>query len=92
MIHFNFCIFFQILSKLLHCVGSGWQLGSRFFFFFHGALRPHKPYGLLGTGEEWDREREPGSTSLFTQLLSSKMYPELSSFMVLYMHRNRRAY
>ena len=21
-------------------------------FFFHGALRPQKPYGLLGTGEE----------------------------------------
>ena len=25
-------------------------------FFFHGALRPQKPYGLLGTGEEWDKE------------------------------------
>ena len=24
--------------------------------FFRGALRPQKPYGLLGTGEEWDRE------------------------------------
>ena len=23
---------------------------------FHGALRPQKPYGLLGTGEVWDRE------------------------------------
>ena len=22
-----------------------------FFFFFHGVLRPQKPYGLLGTGE-----------------------------------------
>ena len=40
--------------------------------FFHGALRPQKPYGLLGTGEEWDGEREPRpTTSLFTQLLSS---------------------
>ena len=25
------------------------------FYSFHGALRPQKPYGLLGTGEEWDR-------------------------------------
>ena len=24
--------------------------------FFRGALRPQKWYGLLGTGEEWDRE------------------------------------
>ena len=23
---------------------------------FHGALRPQKPSGLLGTGEVWDRE------------------------------------
>ena len=27
-------------------------------FFFRGALRPQKRYGLSGTGEEWDRERE----------------------------------
>ena len=25
---------------------------SLFFVFFHGALRPQKPYGLLGTGKE----------------------------------------
>ena len=37
--------------------------------FFHGALRPQKPYGLLGVGEEWDRNRP---TSLFTQLLRSE--------------------
>ena len=27
-----------------------------FLLFFHGALRPQKPYSLLGTGEEWDGE------------------------------------
>ena len=27
--------------------------------FFHGTLCPQKPQGLLGTGEEWDRECEP---------------------------------
>ena len=36
---------------------------------FHGALRSQKlPYGLLGTGEERDREWEPRPISLFTQL------------------------
>ena len=28
-------------------------------FFFHGALRPQKPYGLSGTGEEWDSPGPP---------------------------------
>ena len=41
------------------------------FFFLLWCLRPQKPYGLLGTGEEWDRECEPRPASLFTQLLSS---------------------
>ena len=27
-----------------------------FLVFFRGALRSQKPYGLLGTGEQWDRE------------------------------------
>jgi len=40
-------------------------------FVFRAALRPQKPYGLLGTGEEWDRGWEPRPTSLFTQLLRS---------------------
>ena len=31
-------------------------------FFFRGVLRSQKPYGLLGTGEERDRERQPGPT------------------------------
>jgi len=35
-------------------------LGTRtsliIFFFFHGPLRPQKPYSLLRTAEEWDRE------------------------------------
>ena len=39
-------------------------------------VSPQKPYGLLGTGEEWDREPRP--TSLFTLLLSSRfLWPEL---------------
>ena len=25
--------------------------------FFHGALRPRKPQGLLGTGRQWGEER-----------------------------------
>ena len=37
---------------------------------FHGALRPQKPYGLLGTGEDWVRGWKPRPISLFTQLLS----------------------
>ena len=28
-----------------------------FSSFFHGALRPQKPYGLLGTGEGWEAGR-----------------------------------
>ena len=27
-----------------------------FLLFFHGTLRLQIPYGLLGTGEEWDGE------------------------------------
>ena len=42
---------------------------SEIFFFFRGALRPQKAYGLLGTAEEWNREcRELRPTSVFTQL------------------------
>ena len=26
------------------------------FFFFYGGSPPQRPYGLLGTGEEWGRE------------------------------------
>ena len=29
------------------------SLVSLFFFLSHGALRPQKPQGLLGTGAEW---------------------------------------
>ena len=46
------------------------------YFFFHGALRPQKPYGLLGSGDEWDWEWQPKPISLFTtQLLSSEPSP-----------------
>ena len=27
--------------------------------FFHGAVRPQKQYGLLGTREEWNKACEP---------------------------------
>ena len=37
----------------------------------HGALRPQKPYGLLGTGAELDKEWEPRPAFLFTEFLSS---------------------
>ena len=40
---FSHLLFTQLLTNLS-------------FFVFHGALRPHKPYNLLGTGEEWERE------------------------------------
>ena len=49
--------------------GAVYVLHACSLFFFHGALRPPKLCGLLGTGEEWDRERELRPTSLFTQLL-----------------------
>jgi len=33
----------------------------------HGSLRPQKPYGLLGTEEEWNKEnRAPGPPSVPT--------------------------
>ena len=51
-------------------------------FIFLGALRPQKPYGSFGTGEEWDKEWRPRHTSMFTQLLTSVQV--CSSFMVLY--------
>ena len=48
---------------------------------FHGALRPQKTYGLLGTGK-WDRKWQPRPASLFTQLLSSdaanKRWPDIT--------------
>ena len=44
-------------------------------FLCRGDLRPQKPYGLLGTGEEWDREWEPWLTSLFIQFLNSYCTP-----------------
>ena len=37
-----------------------------FLLLFYDALSPQKPYGLLGTGKEWDREREPRPTTLST--------------------------
>ena len=46
-------------------------------FFFHGVLQPHKPYGLLGMGEEWDKAWEPRPTSLCTQRLR---HPLVSSW------------
>ena len=46
-------------------------------FFFHGALCPQKPYGLFGTGEEWDREWEPRPTTLCTHLLGSDSATEM---------------
>ena len=30
--------------------------GRKATLIIHGALRPQKPYGLLGTGEEWAKE------------------------------------
>ena len=44
-------------------------------FFFRGALCPRKPYGLLETEDEWEREWEPRPTSLFTQLRSYETFP-----------------
>ena len=58
---------FLLLLTILH-----FEEGFFIFFlvfFLHGVLRPQTPYGLFGTGEEWEREREPRPTSLFTQLL-----------------------
>ena len=57
----------------------------RILLSFH-ALRPHKPCGLLGTGEEWDREREHSPASLFTRPLGSEDPSKAN--MVLNVHRN----
>ena len=38
--------------------------GGYVFFFFRGAWRPQKPYGLLGTGKEWGKEGMRAQTHL----------------------------
>ena len=35
--------------------GRGYVFYMATFLFFHGALRPQKRYGLLGTGERMER-------------------------------------
>lgn len=40
------------------------------FLLFCGTLRPRKQCGLLGTGQEWDRECSPGPHFPFAHLLS----------------------
>ena len=45
-------------------------VNSKLLFF--RTLRPLKPYGLLGTGEEWNKEWERRPTSRFTRLLNSE--------------------
>ena len=54
--------------------GRSLHSSSVLFFFFHGALRPQKPYGLLGTGE-WSGGR---GRKEFTQVLSSLLLLLLS--------------
>ena len=61
----------------------------RILLSFH-ALRPYKPYGLLGTGEEWDREREHSPTSLFKRPLGSEDPSKVN--MALNVHINHKAY
>ena len=63
-------------------------LKDAMFFFFNGALRPQKPYGLLGTGEGrkgWEIRAQALPPELGETLCSS-------SLMVLYVHRNRMDY
>ena len=52
---------------------------------YGGALRPQKPYSLLGTGEGWKRSWKPRPTSLFTLGVGA-------SFVELYVHRNLMVY
>ena len=59
--------------------------------FFHGAFRPQKPYGLLGTREEWDREWEPESPGPPACSHSSCALSS-TSFKVLHVHKSRMAY
>ena len=61
----------------------------RILLSFH-ALRLYKPYGLLGTGEEWDREREHSPTSLFTRPHGSEDPSKVN--MALNVHINHKAY
>ena len=82
------------------CSHRSWALSSA-VFFFQCVLRPQKPYGLSGTGEEWHWEWESRPISVFTQLLSSEQ--NSSSFfslffflfffpLLLYVHRSHQAY
>ena len=86
-----------------HTAPDLWAVDSFFLSFFHGAIRPQKPYGLLGTGEEWDREcRAYGlfqfkccftSTETIRIISDGELWAMAAlSFMVLYVHRNRMAY
>ena len=64
------------------CSHSSWTLSS-VYFFFHGALRPQKPYGLLGTGGKGMRHignESPGPP----QLLSSEVGYKRSKLRRLY--------
>ena len=53
-----------LLEKITHDRLASYSVGAwpssaairSCFSFFHGSLHPHKPYGLLGTGEELGRE------------------------------------
>ena len=51
---------FSLLRATHHCASLPCVLTGFSVIFigaFHGAVRPHKPYGLLvGTGEEWNWE------------------------------------
>ena len=65
-----------------------------FFFFpprcFSTSTETMWSIRLLGTGQEWDGECEISPTSLFTAV-PGVLYFSVSSFRVLYVHRNHMA-
>ena len=64
-------------------------------FFFQGALHPwQKPYGLLGTGEEWDMEWEPSPfpCSHSSAKVCHRLFHIRRESQVLYMYLYMRKY
>ena len=49
------CDCVRLRALAMACMWSGVQFHKYRFllFFFHGALHPQKPYGLVGTGKNW---------------------------------------
>ena len=74
------CVFLPLLSQQMLPV------------FFHGALRPQKPYGLLGTVEGEGGMRTRAGPPPTSESVSSELCTTSLSKHGAYFHRNHKAY